>query len=58
MRLTFYDIIIKILISPLTNVRVCLFRSETGWIENFEEKIGRKGFLECIWLDGEEGNKL
>ena len=54
MRLTFYDIIIKILISPLTNVRVCLFRSETGWIENFGEKIERKAFLECVWLDGEE----
>ena len=55
MRLTFYDIIIKILISPLINVRVCLFESETEWIENFEEKIGRKAFWECIWLDGEEG---
>ena len=55
MRLTFYNIIIKILISHLINVRVCLFGGETGWIENFGEKIEMKTFLECIWLNGEEG---
>ena len=54
MRLTFYDIIIKILISHLINVRVCLFGGETGWIENFEEKIEMKTFLECIWLRRKE----
>ena len=25
--------------------------SETDWIENFKDKIGRKTFLKCIWLD-------
>ena len=31
--------------------RMCLFESETGWMENFGKKIGRKTFLECVWLD-------
>ena len=35
--------------------RVCLFGGEIGWMENFEEKIGRETFLECVWLGGEEG---
>ena len=34
--------------------RVCLFGGEIGWMKNFEEKMGRKTFLECVWLDGEE----
>ena len=37
------------------SLRVCLFGSEIGMMENFEEKIGRKTFLECVWLSGEEG---
>ena len=37
------------------SLRVCLFGSEIGRMENFEEKIGRKTFLECVWLGGEEG---
>ena len=36
-------------------LRVCLFGGEIGWMENFGEKIGRKTFLECVWLGGEEG---
>ena len=39
----------------LKSLRVCLFESEIGRMENFEEKIGRKTFLECVWLSGEEG---
>ena len=35
--------------------RVCLFGGEIWWMENFEEKIGRETFLECVWLNGEEG---
>ena len=35
-------------------LRVCLFGGEIGWMENFGEKMGRKTFLECIWLGGEE----
>ena len=30
-------------------LRVCLFGGEIGWMENFEEKIGRETFLECVW---------
>ena len=30
---------------------MCLLGSETDWIENFKDKIGRKTFLKCIWLD-------
>ena len=33
---------------------MCLFESETGWMKNFEEKIGNKIFLECVWLGGEK----
>ena len=35
--------------------RVCLFGGEIGWMKNFKEKMGRKTFLECVWLGGEEG---
>ena len=35
--------------------RVCLFGDEIELMENFEEKIRRKTFLECVWLGGEEG---
>ena len=31
-----------------------LFRGETGWIENFGEKMGSKIFLEYVWLGREE----
>ena len=27
-------------------------------MENFGEKIGRKTFLECVWLDEEEGKQM
>ena len=37
------------------SLRVCLFESEIGWIENFREKMGRKTFLECAYLGREEG---
>ena len=40
--------------SFLYTFRVCLFVGEIGWMKNFGEKIGRKTFLECIWLGGEE----
>ena len=33
---------------------VYLFGGEIGWIENFREKIGRKFFLQCVWLGGEK----
>ena len=34
-----------------------MFRSEIERIKNFEEKIERKTFLKCIWLDG-RGRKI
>ena len=37
---------------------VYLFGGKTGWIENFGEKIGRKFFLKCVWLDRKGENKL
>ena len=37
--------------------RVCLFGGGIGWMENFGEKMGRKTFLECVWLGGEKENK-
>ena len=36
---------------------MCLFGGEIGWMENFGEKMGRKTFLECVWLSVKEGNK-
>ena len=36
-------------------LRVCLFRDEIGWMENFGEKMGRKTFLVGVWLEGGEG---
>ena len=38
-----------------TVLMMCLFGGEIGWMENFGEKMGRKTFLKCVWLDGEEG---
>ena len=35
--------------------RVCLFGGEIGWKKNFGEKMGRKTFLECVWLGRKEG---
>lgn len=35
--------------------RSCLFGGEIGKMKNFGEKMGRKFFLECVWLVGEEG---
>ena len=32
-----------------------LFGGETVWMENFGEKMGKKTFLECVWLGKEEG---
>ena len=38
-------------------VRVCLFRGEIRWIENFGEKMGRKTFLSMFgWMEM-KGNK-
>ena len=37
---------------------VHLFGGEIGWIENFREKIGRKFFLQCVWLGGEKKKKM
>ena len=36
-------------------LRVCLFGGEMEWIENFGKKMGRKTFLESVWLGGKEG---
>ena len=36
---------------------MCLFGGETGWMKNFGEKMGRKFFLECVWLGGRKENK-
>ena len=38
----------------LRTLRVCLFGDEIGCMESFGEKMGRKTFFECIWLDGKE----
>ena len=37
---------------------MCLFSSEIKWMENFEEKMGRKTFLESIWLGEKEGKQI
>jgi len=29
-------------------LKVCLFGGETWWMENFEEKMRMKTFLECV----------
>ena len=34
--------------------RVCSFRGEINWMENFGEKMRKKTFLECVWLGGEK----
>ena len=39
----------------LKNLKVCLFGDEIGWMENFEEKMGRKTFLVGVWLEGGKG---
>ena len=36
---------------------MCLSGGKTGWMENFEEKMRKKTFLECIWLVGRKENK-
>ena len=33
---------------------MCLFGGEAWWMENFEEKMRMKTFLERIWLGKEE----
>ena len=39
----------------VNGLRVCLFESETGWMENFEEKMGRKTFLRVFgWVERNE----
>ena len=36
----------------VNGLRVCLFKGETGWMENFEEKIERKTFLRVFgWVE-------
>ena len=39
----------------LSSLKVCLFESEIEYMKNFEKKLGRKTFLECVWLGEEEG---
>ena len=34
---------------------MCLFGDEIEWMKDFGEKMGRKTFLKCVWLGGEEG---
>ena len=34
---------------------MCLFGGEIEWMKDFGEKMGRKTFLKCVWLGGEEG---
>ena len=41
--------------NKITTLRVCLLGGKTGWMKNFGGKIGRKTFLECVWLSGKEG---
>ena len=35
-------------------LRVCLFGCEIRRIENFEDKMEKFFFLECVWLGGNE----
>ena len=38
----------------LCTSRVCLFGGEIRWKKIFKKKMGRKTFLECVWMDGEK----
>ena len=38
-------------------LRVCLFKGEIRWMENFEEKMGRKIFLSVFGWMGRKENK-
>ena len=38
-------------------LRMCLFGGEIGWMENFEEKMGRKTFLSVFSWVGRNENK-
>ena len=49
------NLIQKFLPLLFSSLRVCLFGGEIEWMKNFGKKIGRKTFLECVWLGGEEG---
>jgi len=40
----------KSIINACKCLRVYLFGSEIWWMKNFGKKMGRKTFLECIWL--------
>ena len=44
------------LITKIRSLRVCLFGSEIGWMENFGKKIGRETFFR-LCLVGWEGRK-
>ena len=44
--------------SLLNRLRVCLFGSEIGWMENFGKKMRKKTFLVGVWLEEGEGKKL
>ena len=39
------------------SLRVCLFGSEIGWMENFKEKMERKTFLSVFGWVGRNENK-
>ena len=38
-------------------LRLCLFESKIGWMENFGEKMGRKFFLSVFGWVGKKKNK-
>ena len=44
-----------LMVATVSSLRVCLFRGEIEWMENFREKMGIKTFLECVWLSGKKG---
>jgi len=39
----------------LCTSRVCLFGGEIRWKKIFKKKMGRKTFLERVWMGGEKG---
>ena len=39
------------------SLRVCLFGGKIGWMENFEEKMGRKTFWSVFGWEGRKENK-
>ena len=41
--------------SITVELRLCLFGGEIGWMENLGKKMGRKTFLNCVWLGRKDG---